>query len=44
MMTDSWWIQTVDHRVSTALIFFLLLLLLGNRKRRPLFPLRAIFG
>ena len=42
MMTDSWWIQTVDHRVSTALIFFLLLLLLGNRKRRPLFPLRAI--
>ncbi|MDO5299858.1 MAG: ATP-binding protein [Clostridia bacterium] len=41
MMTDSWWISTVDHRISTALIFFLLLFLLGNhRKRRPAFPLR----
>lgn len=42
MLQDSWWISTIDHRVSTALVFFLLLMLLGNGKRRPQFPLRAI--
>ena len=41
MTTDRWFIQSIDHRISTALIFFLLLLLIGNNKKRPLFPLRA---
>lgn len=42
MFTDSLWIQKVDHRVSTALILFLLLLLLGNGQRRRGFLLRAL--
>ena len=42
MTTDRWFIQNIDHRISTALIFFLLLLLIGNKKKRPLFPLRAL--
>ena len=42
MMTDRWFIQNIDHRISTAIIFFLLLLLIGNKKKRPLFPLRAL--
>ncbi len=43
MMTDIWYIRAVDHRISTALIFFLLLLLLGDRKKcRSAFPLRAV--
>ncbi len=42
MMTDRWFISAIDHRISTALIFFLLLLLIGNRKKRPMFPLRAL--
>lgn len=42
MFTDSLWIQKVDHRVSTALILFLLLLLLGNGQRRRGFFLRAL--
>lgn len=41
MMTDHLWISAVDHRISTALIFFLLLFLLSNGKKRPLFPLCA---
>lgn len=42
MMTDNQWISAVDHRISTALIFFLLLMLMGNKKRRPFFQLRAV--
>lgn len=41
MMTDNYWIRTVDHRISTALILFLLLLL-SNGKKRQMFPLRAV--
>jgi len=41
MMTDRLWIGAIDHRISTALIFFLLLFLLGNKKRRPFFPAHA---
>ena len=44
MMTDRWYIQNIDHRVSTAVIFFLLLLLIGNKKKRPMFPLRALLS
>ena len=40
MMTDSWFVQVIDHRISTAIVFFLLLLLTGNRKQRGLFALR----
>ncbi len=43
MMTDRWFISAIDHRISTALIFFLLLLLIGDkRKQRALFPLRTL--
>ena len=41
MIGDSLFIQLVDHRVSTALIFFLLMLLLNNRKPKPKFGWRA---
>ena len=44
MITDSWFVQNIDHRISTALIFFLLLLLLGNGKRRRLYPLRMLLS
>lgn len=42
MMTDCLYISQVDHRISTAVIFSLLLLLLGNKKKRVFFPLRAV--
>lgn len=41
MMTDHWIIQHIDHRISTAMIFFLILLLSGNKKQRSMYPLRA---
>lgn len=37
MIGDSLFIQLVDHRVSTALIFFLLMVLLNNRKLKQKF-------
>ena len=42
MMTDRWFISTIDHRISSAMIFFLLLLLIDSKRKRPLFPLRAL--
>lgn len=42
MMTDRWFIQSIDHRISTAVIFFMLLLLIGNNKKRPMFLIRAL--
>lgn len=42
MMTDSWWIQFIDHRISAAVVFFVLLLLIGNGRRRERFALRAV--
>ncbi len=42
MMTDHWIISTVDHRISSALIFFLLLLFIGNNSKRPMFTIRAL--
>ncbi|MBQ1492768.1 MAG: hypothetical protein IIZ39_12490 [Blautia sp.] len=42
MRTDSWWIQAVDHRISTALIFLFLILLLGNGRRKKAFILRFL--
>jgi len=44
MMTDSWFVQHVDHRISTALIFALLLLLIGNRQKRSMFSLRVLLS
>ena len=41
MIEDSLFIQVVDHRISTALVFFLLVLLLNNRKPKQHFPFRA---
>ena len=41
MLHDSWWISTIDHRVSTALVFFLLLMTMGNGHKKPYFPLRC---
>ena len=41
MITDRWFIQNIDHRISTALIFSLLLLLIGDKKKRKaMFALR----
>ena len=40
MMTDHWYIRAVDHRISTAIIFFLLLILIGKKHTRTLYPLR----
>ncbi len=42
MMTDHWFISEIDHRISIALILSLLLILIGNKEKRPLFPLRVI--
>lgn len=42
MLHDSWWISTIDHRVSTALVFFLLLMMMGNGHKKPYFPLRIL--
>ena len=44
MTTDLWFIRVVDHRISTALIFFLLLVLMGKKSRRPVFPLRLFIS
>lgn len=44
MMKDIWWIRDIDHRISTAVIFFVLLLLVGNRKKRPMYPLRMLIS
>ncbi len=40
MIQNRWWILVIDHRISTALIFFLLLMLNG-KKRRARFGLHA---
>lgn len=44
MILDSWFVRVIDHRISMAMIFFLLLVLIGNRKRRTLFPLRLLLS
>ena len=35
------WIGEIDHRISAAVVFFVLLLLLNTGEKRPLFPLRT---
>ena len=42
MIYDEAWIGAIDHRISAAIVFFVLLLLLNTGRRRPLFPLRAL--
>ena len=42
MMTDCWFIANIDHRISTALIFFLLLVLMGKTEKRAMYPLRLL--
>ncbi len=41
MTTDFWYIQTIDHRISIALILFLLLMLMSNMRRRDHYGFRA---
>ena len=41
MTTNLIWISAVDHRISAAIVFFILMLLLNTGKRRSLFVLRA---
>ncbi len=36
MLQDLWYIRHIDHRISSAVIFFLLLIVLGERKNRKL--------
>ena len=38
---DHAWIGTVDHRISTAIVYFVLLILLGNSRPRKQFALRT---
>ena len=41
MTTNFIWISAVDHRISAAIVLFILMLLLNTGKRRSLFVLRA---
>lgn len=41
MISDLLWIRDIDHRISAAVVFFVLVLLLNTGERRRLFPLRA---
>ena len=41
MISNQLWIGAVDHRISAAVLFFILLLLLNTGKKQRLFPLRA---
>ena len=41
MITNLSWIAAVDHRISAAIVFFVMMLLLNTGKKRALFPLRA---
>ena len=41
MITNLSWIGAVDHRISAAIVFFMLLLLLNTGKKRSWFPVRA---
>ena len=42
MISNQLWIGAVDHRISAAVLFFILLPLLNTGKKQPLFPLRAL--
>ncbi len=42
MINNLVWIGAVDHRISAAIVLFVLMLLLNTGKRRSLFPLRAL--
>ena len=44
MTTDFWYIQMIDHRISIALILFLLLMLMGNMRKKEKFELRAVLS
>ena len=44
MTQDYWYIQNIDHRVSTALIFFLLLMVMSNLRRKEHFVFRVLLS
>ncbi|MDO5326350.1 MAG: GHKL domain-containing protein [Clostridia bacterium] len=41
MISNFAWIESIDHRISAAVVFFVLMLLLNSGEKQPLFPLRA---
>ncbi len=41
MISNQLWVGAVDHRISAAIVLFVLMLLLNTGKKRGLFPLRA---
>ena len=41
MISNFAWIGSIDHRISAAVVFFVLMLLLNSGEKQPLFPLRA---
>ena len=41
MITDLAWIGEIDHRISAAVVFFVLLLLLNTAPKKPYFAFRA---
>ena len=41
MMTDLAWVGEIDHRISAAIVFFVLFLLLNTAPKKDRFPLRA---
>ncbi len=41
MISNQLWVGAVDHRISAAIVFFILVMLLNTGSRRRLFPLRA---
>ncbi len=41
MISNQLWVEAVDHRISAAIVFFVLMMLLNTGKKRGLFPLRA---
>ena len=41
MISNQSWVGAVDHRISAAIVFFVLMLLLNTGKKHGSFPLRA---
>lgn len=44
MMNSAWWIRTIDHRVSTGIIFFVILMFWAKGEKRSCLPLRKVLS
>jgi hypothetical protein len=44
MMRDASWVGLIDHRISAAVVFFILLLMLNTAPKRKRFALSALLG